>query len=244
MVRHLFMKVSPFALAVLIASSAGASGLDDFRAALRRSESGPQVRARIEVVIQEQTKGEKKPDSGPTRASVVARTGPDGFALEWEMAKLAALRKVSQKSLRKHLEAITAMEALRLVDPAPHLLSALDGATLLEEKTDRHDGVPCRRLLIRPERKPDPEIDPLLKEFEASWQVWIDADGWPLAMKTEQRHRGRKLLISFKGSHEAEYRFGRAAGRLIVERLKEMTSSEAMGSEDEETSEFTVTLLD
>jgi len=238
-------------LLALLPTAASGDDLGDLRERLEGLGSDVEVRARIQVDVHRESQDGRKVRPDPPAAAIVAELGPQGLRLLWTADQLAAAREAERRRVddptlpppQSALGGVAAWEVVQLLDAGASLLQAIEGATRVEEVVETRDGRELRRLLLRPRRMPDPEMDSAIQEYDEQLRIWIDGEGWPTEMERTMRARGRKFLVRFAIDTRVRTTFARAGGRLIVLRQREESSSEAMGSAERETRETIVSPL-
>ncbi len=96
----------------------------------------------------------------------------------------------------------------------PHLARELDGLKLVENRPDVYRGVSCKRWLLKSERKESKfgMSSTTLRDVE----LWIDAEGYPVAGSFKAQTKGRMLLFKFNSELAREQRYQRLGGRLVL----------------------------
>jgi hypothetical protein len=229
-----------------------ADGLTDVRATLQKLQSDQPLRARVEIKTRRLGGESDKQKQSQAISVVIVESGPQGLTLSWSPEQIKQSRKAAwaetanpdaPKSDLATLKALTAGEALNLLDAADPLRRGLEKAVLKEDKRDTYQGKPVRLLVIRIELALDEEERKALKSSEAILKLWLDGDGVPLAMERDIQARFSKFLIGFR-VHEHETReFQRAGGKLVVTRASKDSSGSGLGHTDESHTTATVTLL-
>lgn len=218
--------VESVALAIFLPISAGATSLDDLRAALERLRAHTPLKARIR---QENTSDYKDEGQRRTRqglASIVAEDAGAGrpLALVYDAAVLtqAAREPAGRRDSQGPGDAVRDLDAVRvlgLIRSAEHLLEAFAGARLVSETADRRFGRPSRalELALSAPRGLDRE-----KGFKIARtaRVWIDASGAPLASEIRTKTEVRRLVfkVRFDTTEKNDYA---VAGRRLVTRRRE-----------------------
>jgi len=222
-------------LAALVAATAAASGLDDVRAALEKTGPAQPVRVRVEgrsTSVQKNKREEK------VSAPIVVEHGPEGLRLTWDRGQVERAQEVprgsspEQKAARE-MAALSASDALEIVDGARALRRMIAGATLLSEKEGALDGQPARVLVVRPVSEMTGEERKEFKTFEETLTLTVGPDGIPRLAEHSVTLKMSKLLISMTASQKETKRYAPVAGRLIVTSSDESSSSSALGQTGE-----------
>ena len=101
-----------------------------------------------------------------------------------------------------------------LAQYGPHLASELDGLKLVENTPVVYQGVSCNRWRLKSERKESKFgiSSTTLRNVE----LWIDAEGYPVAGSFKAQIKGRMLLFKFNSESAREQRYQRLGGRLVL----------------------------
>jgi len=105
---------------------------------------------------------------------------------------VAVVGKISDSRVFREFSVLRAAE---LAQYGPGLARELDGLKLIENRAGSHRGVACRHWRLKSEKKE--------KKFGFSTstvrdvELWIDADGYPLAGSFKTQTKGRMLLFKF-----------------------------------------------
>jgi hypothetical protein len=234
--------------AALAAQPARADGLEDLREALSKLRGTSVLKATVTAKVNATVKEDsEKPRVEMGSASLALEDGPQGLRLTYASdllnkvsAERAARRKDSKAPapIRSAMEELDYADLLSMTHAAPDLLRKLEGAQLKAERKDSWNGVPARvlslELVVDKNQK-------YVKSSSSNLDVWIDADGRPLASKAQSNVSGRALMvISFemKGTDDRVYSV--LGDRLIVTRRDAANSGSGMGQSGD--SKSTVTL--
>jgi hypothetical protein len=83
-----------------------------------------------------------------------------------------------------------------------------------------------------------------MKKFEGSIDVWIDADGTPLASKAKQFIAARAfLVVSFETKNEEDWVYGVVGDRLVALKNEIKNSGSGMGEKGESKITKTIQVL-
>jgi len=85
---------------------------------------------------------------------------------------------------------------------------------LVSTEPDVYQGVSCKRWRLKSERKESKFgiSSKTLRDVE----LWIDADGYPVAGSFKAQTKGRVLLFKFNSESTREQRYQRLRGRLVL----------------------------
>lgn len=224
------------ALAVLLATPVAAASLDDIRVALEKVGPPQPVRVRVES---RSTSVQKNKREEKASAPIVVEHGPEGLRLTWDPGQIDRAqdaprgRSAEQKAARE-LAALSASDALELVDGARSLRRMLAGATLLSEKEGTLDGQPARVLVVRPTNEMTEEERKEFKTYEDTLTLTLGPDGLPRLTERAVNLKMSKLLISMTASRRETRRYALVAGRLVVTTSEESSTSSALGQSGEQ----------
>ena len=240
--------------AILACAPAHADGLTDLKAALSRADTGSALRAAIETRSWRRHGEEKESAAEAGRASVLAEDGPQGLAIihaREVTARIDGELRARARDPNSKTPTLTALDELRmrevmaLTSAAPVLQRLIERARFQAEKAALHHGKPARLLtfdmplnaLSARERK-------YANAYSALLEVWIGADGVPLASRLHQRMAGRAfVVVSFESTYHEEVVYGLAGGRLLALRKETRTSTAGAGEGEERKVVTTVQLL-
>lgn len=234
------------------ATSLAADGLTDVRALLQKLESDRPLRARVEIKTHRSGGESDKQKQAEGVSAVIVRTGAQGLDLNWTPEQIKQSRQAAweksahpdaSKSSLATLTALEADEALDLLDAADPLRRWLEKATLLEDKPDHYQGKPARRLLVRLDLKLNEEGRKAMKSSTAILQLWLGADGVPVAADRDIQIRFSKFFLSYRVREHETREYQNAGGRLIVARASHDSYGSGLGHSEESHSSTTVTLL-
>jgi hypothetical protein len=229
-----------------------ADGLADVCATLQKLQSDQPLRARVEIKTRRSGGESDRQKQSQATSAVIVQSGPEGLTLNWSPEQIKQSRKAAwaetanpdaPKSDLATLKALSAGEALNLLDAADPLRRGLEKAVLQEDKRDTYQGKPVRLLVIRIDLALDEEERKALKSSEAILKLWLDSDGVPLAMERDIQARFSKFLIGFRVYEHEMREFQRTNGRLVVTRASKDSSGSGFGHSDESHTTTIVTLL-
>jgi hypothetical protein len=106
------------------------------------------------------------------------------------------------------------LRAGQLAQYGQHLARELDGLKLLENEPDVYQGVSCNRWRLKSERKESKFgiSSTTLRDV----QLWINAEGYPIAGSFKTKVKGRMLLFKFNSESAREQRYQRMGDRLVL----------------------------
>ena len=202
-----------------------ADGLGDLHAVLKRLQGTDPVKATVEFTFWRQTTEDGGPVTLQGSVTTRAEDGPQGLRIGWDRATMqAAEAEQRATSLAPSRQAPTAqiMKSLTALDIAEHLHEGdtldrlLLQATLVETRPDTWEGKPATLLVFHtvPVITP-PSLRRSVKEIIAQAQLWLGADGVPLAYRSDVTYKGSRFLIRFQGLQKEEIHFLRSGNRLV-----------------------------
>jgi hypothetical protein len=213
----------------LSAPAARADGQSDLRAALVRLGGSAPMKATLEVSTLERRGEGKDAFEKPGQAAVQLEDGPAGLQVRYAPELLARLDAEGRARARdpeaktpaiNALKDVDATEIRPLVAAANALARQLDGATFKTERADTWRGRAARvvRFAI-PIETLSAEQKRYVKHFDGTLDVWIAADGTPLASVQHVSVSGRAMvLISFEARDDNERTYAVAGDRLVIVR--------------------------
>ena len=214
-----------------------ADALGELREALLKLRGAAPLRAtvtaRINATVTDDT-DKTRVETGS--ASLVMEDGPQGLRLTFSpemLARSLAERVAQHKDDKAPAPTSTAMAELDVAElagmaqAAPELLRWLELARLRSERKDTWNGAPVRVLSL------DLAIDRESKHVRSASStvdVWIDAQGRPLASKAVSSISGRVMMvISFEARSTDDRVYAVVGDRLIVTRRETSHSGSGMG---------------
>lgn len=231
---------------------AAADGLTDVRTLLQKLESDRPLSARMEIKTHRSGGESDKQKKSEGVSAVIVRTSPQGLDLSWTPDQVSQSRRAAwernahpdaDKSNLATLTALEADEALDLLDAADPLRRWLTNATLLEDKPDHYQGKPARLLSIQLDLKLPEEGRKAMKSSTALLQLWLGADGVPIAADRDIRIRFSKFFLSYRVREHETRDYQNVDGRLIVTHASHDSYGSGLGHSEESHSTTTVTPL-
>ncbi|MDO8312563.1 MAG: hypothetical protein Q7T25_11550 [Sideroxyarcus sp.] len=135
------------------------------------------------------------------------------------------------------LSELSTAEVRPMIAPVADLLRQIEEGSFKGEKLDTYNGKPARLLsfefgidkLTERERK-------YVKKLDSTLELWIAADGTPLASRFRWIGSGRAfLVVSFEQRADENSVFGLAGDRLLTLRRESKLSSAGAGEKSEST---------
>jgi hypothetical protein len=208
---------------------ARADGQADLRAALARLAGSSPMKATLEVSTLERRGEGKDASEKPGRATVQLEDNPGGLQVRYGpelLARLDAEGRARAKDPEAKTPAINALkdvdatEIRPLVAAATALARDIDGATFKAERADSWHGRAARVVSFSiPMDTLSAEQKKYLKHFDGTLDVWIAADGTPLASARHVSVSGRAMVvISFEAQDDNDRTYAVAGDRLVIVR--------------------------
>lgn len=246
---------SPFALslALLAASSLSADALGDLKARLAQFKGTSPVKANFDYQTWNKSVEDKKPRIVQGRANAWAEDGPQGLKLVWsrnllqqaaQEARARAADPEKDAGTRSALGAIDPLVVGENLNYAEALLRELEEnqAQLQEEKADSFHGQPAKLLVFKTTPKMREDQKKALKDYQASFRIWLGADGTPLGAHSSVKFKASKFFIKFEGGNSEEVRLVRSGDRLVATSIVKESSGSGFGQESQNKTTMTVTL--
>ena len=229
---------------LLAAGGARADGLADLKAALARAGGTTPLKAQVETRTWRKLGEGKDADEENGQASVTVEESAHGLGVTYSRPTLARIEgelRARGKNPNSKAPTLTALaeldtrEMLALTSAAGVLTRRIERDTCKGERADSWQGKPARLLtfeapitsLSERERK-------YAKKFLSLLEIWIGADGTPLASRERMTMSGRAfVVVSFDATHEEDSVFGAVGDHLLVSRRESHDNSSGAGEKDE-----------
>ncbi len=229
---------------LMTAALARADGLADLKAALARSTAQTPLRAVLESRTWRKLGEGADAEETSGQASVMVDDGARGLALTHGkelMARMESeLRARAQDPNSKSptlsaLADVGARETLALTSSAGDIARAFERGQYKGERADTYQGKPVRALsfempistLSDRERK-------YAKQFSSLLDVWIGADGTPLASRARVSASGRAfIVIGFEFGNDEECVYTVVGDRIVTIRKETRSRFSGPGERDE-----------
>ncbi len=236
---------SLIATTALVATSAHADGLSDLKGALSRLGGQTPVKAQLEVKTWQRSGEGKEAQERNGQASISMEDGARGLQVLYARELLARVEQEERAGAKDPNKAKTptllALREMRSTELNPLLSSAatlardIEEASFKGEKADNYNGKPARQLTF------EYSVDKLsdkdrkyVKNFESVLDVWIAADGTPLASKRRDNVSGRAfVVVSFESKSEDERVYTQVGDRLLTVRRESRSNTSGAGEKTE-----------
>ncbi len=222
-----------------------ANGLSDLKTALARQQGQTALKAMLDAKTWRRIGEGVDATERYGHATVQLEEAGHGLQVSYSkelLNKLEAEERARAKdpnSKTPSLSATREFDASQLRDmtQAANVLSrAIEKCTYKGERNDTFHGKPARLLSF------DVPMDTLsererkyIKKFEGSLQIWIGADGTPLASKTLINAFGRAfIVITFEFKSEEQATYAVVGDRLLVLQKENKSTAAGAGERSEE----------
>lgn len=250
-VNGAFAPVFGFGLAVSLAvalaavsGAAHADGLSDLKTALGRLQGQTPLKAVVEAKTWNRQGEGKELEETHGAASVSVEESARGLHVLYSkemLAKLEAEERLKEKDSKAKTPTLSALNevnssALRpMISAAGSLTRSMEKATYKSERPDNFNGKPARLISFELSIDKLSEKDrKYMKKFDGHLDIWIAADGTPLASRQTQAISGRAfVVISFEMKNEEEWIYSTLGDRLIALKKESKNSGSGMGEKGE-----------
>lgn len=128
------------------------------------------------------------------------------------------------------LKEFSLFRAGELAHYAPHLAEELDGLELMENRVGSYHGIACRHWRLKSEKKE--KKSGVSATTVRDIELWIDADGYPLAGLFKTRSKGRLLLFGFEVGSVRTQRYQRIGARLVLALDRNETDAQSKAGDE------------
>jgi hypothetical protein len=233
------------AATLLCAAPARADGLADLRAALGRLQAQTPVKATLDVRTVARHGEGKELDERIGQASVLLEDGARGLQVTYSRDTLARMdaearqRGRDPKAKTPTVWALAELDSNALVpmtSAVTALAKALDESVFKAERPEPWGGKPARLLTFTiPLERLSEQQRKYVKQFDGELDVWIGADGTPLASTSRVSVKGRAfVVISFEAHDDEDSTYGVVGDRLLTLRRETHNVSSGAGERGEE----------
>lgn len=239
-----YLVLTTAGLLSLVCSVAQADGLVDLKAALVRLQGQAPLKASVEAKTWSRQGEGKELQETNGLASVLVDDGARGLQVLYSKEMLSRL-EVEEQAKEKNSKAKTptlsafkefsSTELRPMISASSNMLRALEKHVFKSEKIENYNGKPARLLSFDfPLEKLPEDARKYVKKFDGSLDIWIAADGTPLASRSTQNMSGRAfVVVSFENKVESESVYTQLGDRLLTVRKETKNSSSGMGEKGE-----------
>ena len=239
--------VSPMMLALLIATCCGvarADGLADLRAALARLPGQAPLKANAQAHDWRRTGEGKEAKETQGQATIVVEDGPRGLQPLYSHellarvdaeARAAAKDKSAPKPLSQALGQLGFNELRALTSAALVLQREIEETRFKGETVEAWAGKPARKLQFEGGMDRLSESDrKYVRDYKLVLDVWIGADGTPLASLRHFDVSGRAfVVVTFEQHSDQQRSYAVAGDRLVATSDEEKGSAKGAGEGQE-----------
>jgi hypothetical protein len=236
---HLALLVPTCGL-LLCANLAHADGISDLRVALNRLQAQTPIKAFLDVKNLRKRGEGKEAEETAGHIFVAVEDSQRGLQINYSRetlnkleieAKAKSKDKETKTPTRNASSELESEEIGMMLSAVPSLQRQIDSATFKGEKAENYNGKPARLLsfeftidrLTAGERK-------YIKSYDSKLEIWIGADGTPLASRHYENGSGRAfLVVSFQQNHEKLNTYSTTADRLLIIRRESTIKSSGAG---------------
>jgi hypothetical protein len=229
---------------MLAAGAARADGLADMKAALARASGTAPIKALVETRTWRKLGEGAQAEEERGAASITVEDGARGLSVAHskEMvtrmdAELRARSKNpnSKTPILSALEEIGPRDVLALTSAAASLVRTIERGQFKGERADSYQGKSARVLTF------DMPISTLstrdrkyAKTFTSVLDVWIGADGMPLASRLRQAMSGRAfVVVTFEARQDEDSVYSLVGDRLLAVHKEARSHAAGAGERDE-----------
>lgn len=228
----------------LFCNVAQADGLGDLKASLGRLQGQTPLKALIEAKTWSSQGEGKELQETQGSANVTIEDGARGLQVLYSkdmLARLEVEELAKEKNPKSKTPTLAASKEFSsgdlrpMISAAASLTRSLEKFVFKSEKQDSYNGKPARLLSFdMPLEKLPEEARKYAKKFEASMEIWIAADGTPLASRSHMNMSGRAfVVVSFENKAENEAVYSLVGDRLLTLRKESKNISSGMGEKGE-----------
>jgi hypothetical protein len=238
-------------LVFALAPSARAEGQSEFREALQRLQGQTPIKARVAVQTWRKNGDGADAEEWSGQAAVNAEDGAAGLRVHYArdlLTRLEIEREAQEKNPKARPATATALNAIEYRDvqtalgATPWLTRQLRRAGFKSEQAETWSGQSTRKLTFELGLGPLTERErKYVRKHEASLEVWIAADGTPLASRLRESVSGRAfVVVSFESRNEEDWVYTVVSDRLVATRHESRNVSSGAGERGESRTVLTV----
>jgi hypothetical protein len=228
----------------LAAGTARADGLADMKAALARAAASAPLKAQVETRTWRKLGEGADAEEERGAAGVTVEDGARGLQVvhgKDMLARMDAELRAKAKNPDSKTPTLAALDELgprdllALTSAAPGLVRAIERGQFKGERADTWQGKNARALTFEmPLSTLSTRDRKYAKKFTSVLDVWIGADGMPLASRLRQTMSGRAfVVVSFESVQDEDSVYSVVGDRLLVARKETRASAAGAGERDE-----------
>lgn len=238
------MRALLFGATLLGAGAAHADGLADMKAALARATGTAPLKAQVDTRTWRKLGEGSDAEEARGAASVLVEDGPRGLSIAHGRDLLARVDAELQAKIRNPdsksptlsaLDELGPRDVLGLTSAAAGLARIIERGQFRGERPDNYQGKSARALSFdMPMSSLSTREKKYAKKFSAVLEVWIGADGMPLASRLRQSMSGRAfVVVGFESVQEEESVYSVLGERLLALRKESRSNASGAGERDE-----------
>lgn len=238
---------------VLYSTGARADGPADLKAALARLQGQTPLKAVLEISRRTHQGEGKDQEETVSKATVTLEDGARGLQVLYGkdlLARAEAEENAREKDAKAKTPTLSAMrdigagELRPMISAAGTLARRMEKAVFKGEEVQAYGGKPARLLSFGIALESISEKDrKFIKKYEGSLDIWIAADGTPLASHSKDLASGRAyVVISFESKSDDQSVYKVVGERLITIHKEIKSSSSGAGEKGESHITKTLTL--
>ena len=242
--RGNFLSASVLLATVFSSGLAYADGPADLRSALTRLQGTSPIKAVIEAKTWVRRGEGKEAEETQGSASVALEDNGRGLQVLYGKDLLARLdneeraREKDSKAkapLTATMREFSSGELRSMCGAASALSRRLEKASFRAEKADQLNGKNVRMLSYEmPLEKLDEQSRKYVKNYQGHLDIWIDADGTPLASRWSEAASGRAfVVISFESKEDESLTYSVSGDRLFISKKEFKAQSSGAGERSE-----------
>ncbi len=214
--------------AILFAGSGKAESLEELRTRLSALRNDQPVRLVVDVTLEHRGSAPLHLNKNRRRGTAKVQFGPEGAKVvdeKWLKDRtFASLWRSAPQDEHSDMPLVDFEVAREMADPAGALSQALDGAVVVEDRTDTWHEQTVRLLVLRPAELPAQQEDD--SPFVTEMKIWLGPDGIPLGMEKSFEF---KLGPALKAMERMTFTYQQVGGRLLAEEVRDDFQGSAIG---------------
>lgn len=228
----------------LSCGAAAADGLADLKAALLRLQTPAPLRAILESRTWNRIGEGKEAEETNGTASIMVEDDAKGLRLFYGKDLLARMEAEDRAKIGNANAKTPTLDAAKefgpadlrpLIAPAGELAKRIDRASFKGEKAASYNGQAARQLSFTvPVETLSDRQRKYLKQFDGGLEIWIGADGTPLASSLHIKGSGRAfVVVGFEFQADEQETYALLGGRLLTTRKESKSSSSGAGDKSD-----------
>ena len=229
---------------VLSCTCARADGLADLKSALTRLQGQTPLKAVLEISRSSRQGEGKDMEETISKAAVTLEDGARGLQVLYGkdlLARVEAEANAKEKDAKAKTPTLSALGDIGAGEVRPMILAAgtlarrMEKAVFKSEVVQAYAGKPARLLSFEFPLESLPERDrKYVKKYEGSLDIWIAADGTPLASHSKDKVSGSAyVVISFESNNDEQSVYSVVGQRLITVHKEAKSSGSGAGEKGE-----------